>query len=175
MTLAKVAKTTAGGLSAEDTFESTHMVYPYGVHVAAVRVDAETGGVTIERYVIAYDIGKAVNPKLVEGQIAGGLAQGIGGALLEEFVYDEAGEPLSVTFADYLMPTAREVPQAFIIVTEDAPSPLNPLGLKGAGEGGANPVGAVIASAIDDALGIPGAVTQLPVTPQRLKAILADG
>jgi CO/xanthine dehydrogenase Mo-binding subunit len=126
------------------------MVYPYGVHVAAVRVDTETGNVAVERYVIAYDIGKAVNPKLVEGQITGGLAQGIGGALLEEFLYDENGEPLSVTFADYLMPTASEVPEISVIVSEDAPSPLNPLGLKGAGEGGANPVGAVIASAIDD-------------------------
>ncbi len=173
MPLAELARTLPAGLSAEDTFESAHMVYPYGVHVAAVRVDADTGGVTIERYVIAYDIGKAVNPKLVEGQIAGGLAQGIGGALLEEFLYDENGEPLSVTFADYLMPTAREVPEISILVSEDAPSPLNPLGLKGAGEGGANPVGAVIASAIDDALGSPGAVTQLPISPQRLKAIIA--
>ena len=172
MPLAELARTLPDGLSAEDTFESTHMVYPYGVHVAAVRVDNETGDVAIERYVIAYDIGKAVNPKLVEGQITGGLAQGIGGALLEEFLYDEAGEPLSVTFADYLMPTAREVPEISVIVSEDAPSPLNPLGLKGAGEGGANPVGAVIASAIDDALQRPGAVTQLPVTPQRLRAML---
>ncbi len=160
------------GLSAEATFESKHMVYPYGVHIAAVRVDADTGAVAIERYVIAYDIGKAVNPKLVEAQIAGGLAQGVGGALFEEFLYDDNGEPLSVTFADYLMPTAREVPELSILITEDAPSPLNPMGLKGAGEGGANPVGAAIASAIDDALQRPGAVTQLPVTPVRLKAIL---
>ncbi|MBI2715434.1 MAG: xanthine dehydrogenase family protein molybdopterin-binding subunit [Rhizobiales bacterium] len=173
MPLAELARSLPGGLSAEDTFESGHMVYPYGVHVAVVRVDAETGGVTIERYCVAYDIGKAVNPKLVEGQIAGGLAQGIGGALLEEFLYDENGEPLSVTFADYLMPTAREVPELAILVLEDAPSPLNLLGLKGAGEGGVNPVGAAIASAIDDALERPGAVTQLPVTPQRLKAIMA--
>jgi len=173
MPLAELARSLPGELSAEDTFESTHMVYPYGVHVAVVRIDANTGGVTIERYVVAYDIGRAVNPKLVEGQIAGGLAQGIGGALLEEFLYDEAGEPLSVSFADYLMPTAREVPELSILVSEDAPSPLNPLGLKGAGEGGVNPVGAAIASAIDDALGIPGAVTRLPVTPQRLKAIMA--
>jgi CO/xanthine dehydrogenase Mo-binding subunit len=172
MPLAELARALPGGLSAEDTFESTHMVYPYGVHAAAVRVDPDTGNVAIERYVIAYDIGKAVNPKLVEGQIAGGLAQGIGGALLEEFRYDDNGEPLSVTFADYLMPTAREVPEIAILVSEDAPSPLNPLGLKGAGEGGANPVGAVIASAIDDALQRPGAVTALPITPQRLKAIL---
>jgi carbon-monoxide dehydrogenase large subunit len=174
MPLAELVRMLPDGLSAEDTFESTHMVYPYGVHVAAVRIDADTGGVAIERYVIAYDIGKAVNPRLVEGQIAGGLAQGIGGALLEEFRYDENGEPLSVTFADYLMPTAREVPDVSILISEDAPSPLNSLGLKGAGEGGANPVGAVIAAAIDDALQRPGAVTQLPVTPQRLKAILLD-
>ena len=174
MPLAELARHCSAKLSAEATFESAHMVYPYGVHIAAVRIDADTGGVTIERYVIAYDIGKAVNPKLVEGQIAGGLAQGVGGALLEEFLYDENGEPLSVTFADYLMPTVREVPEVSILVTEDAPSPLNPLGLKGAGEGGANPVGAAIASAIDDALGMPGAVTQLPVTPMRLKSILNE-
>jgi CO/xanthine dehydrogenase Mo-binding subunit len=173
MPLGELALALPDGLSAEDTFESSHMVYPYGVHVVAVRVDADTGAVKIERYVIAYDIGKAVNPKLVEGQIAGGLAQGVGGALLEEFLYDENGEPLSVTFADYLMPTALEVPAVEIVITEDAPSPLNPLGLKGAGEGGANPVGAVIASAIDDALGRPGAVTQLPVSPQHLKALMA--
>jgi len=171
MPLGEVAGSLPDGLSAEDTFESAHMVYPYGVHIAAVRVDGETGGVTIERYVMAYDIGKAVNPKLVEGQIAGGLAQGIGGALLEEFLYDENGEPLSVTFADYLIPTAREVPESTILITEDAPSPLNPLGLKGAGEGGTNPVGAALASAIDDAIGIPGAITDLPVTPQRLRPI----
>jgi carbon-monoxide dehydrogenase large subunit len=175
LTLAELAREHAAPLSAEATFESTHMVYPYGVHIAAVRIDADTGGVTIERYAIAYDVGKAVNPKLVEGQIAGGLAQGVGGALLEEFLYDESGEPLSVSFTDYLMPTAREIPELSILITEDAPSPLNPLGLKGAGEGGANPVGAAIASAIDDAIGRPGAVTRLPVSPQRLKALMAAG
>jgi aerobic carbon-monoxide dehydrogenase large subunit len=175
LALAELAREHPTPLSAEATFESAHMVYPYGVHIAAVRVDADTGGVVIERYAIAYDIGNAVNPKLVEGQIAGGLAQGVGGALLEEFLYDDNGEPLSVTFADYLMPTVREIPALSILVAEDAPSPLNPLGLKGAGEGGANPVGAAIASAIDDALQRPGAVTRLPVTPQRLKALMAAG
>ena len=148
------------------------MNYPYGVHIAVARVDRDTAGVTIERYFIAYDIGRAVNPMLVQGQLAGGMAQGIGGALLEEFLYDERGEPLSVNFADYLMPTTREVPQLELLITEDAPSPLNPLGLKGAGEGGINAVGAAVAAAIDDAIGIPGAITQLPVTPQRLHAIL---
>ena len=173
MPLAEIARALPTGLSAEDTFESSHMVYPYGVHVAVVRVDAETGGTAIERYAIGYDIGKAVNPKLVEGQIAGGFAQGVGGALYEEFLYDERGEPLSVSFADYLMPTSREVPAFSVLLSEDAPSPLNPLGLKGAGEGGVNPVGAALAAAIDDAIGMPGAVTQLPVTPQRLKRLLA--
>jgi carbon-monoxide dehydrogenase large subunit/6-hydroxypseudooxynicotine dehydrogenase subunit gamma len=160
------------GLSAEGFFESHHMNYPYGVHLAVVLIDRDTGAVVVERYLVAYDIGKAVNPMLVEGQIAGGVAQGLGGALFEEFLYDARGEPLSVSFADYVMPTAREVPPIEVLITEDAPSPLNPLGVKGAGEGGANAVGAAIAAAIDDALGVPGAVTQLPVTPQRLRQIL---
>jgi carbon-monoxide dehydrogenase large subunit/6-hydroxypseudooxynicotine dehydrogenase subunit gamma len=160
------------GLAADGWFYSDHMNYPYGVHVAVARVDRETGGIAIPRYLVAYDIGRAVNPMLVEGQIAGGFAQGLGGTLLEEFRYDERGEPLSVTFADYLMPTAREVPALDVLIAEDAPSPLNPLGLKGAGEGGANAVAAAIAAAIDDAIGMPGAITQLPVTPQRLRDIL---
>ncbi|HET7849419.1 MAG TPA: xanthine dehydrogenase family protein molybdopterin-binding subunit [Pseudolabrys sp.] len=172
MAIGDVARARNGALVAEDQFDSAHMVYPYGVHVATVAVDTESGAVKIENYLVAYDIGKAVNPMLVEGQILGGVAQGIGGALLEEFLYDESGEPLSVTFADYLMPTARETPPITVLLSEDAPSPLNPLGLKGAGEGGVNAAGAAIASAIDDALGVPGAVTQLPVSPQRLKAIL---
>jgi aerobic carbon-monoxide dehydrogenase large subunit len=161
------------GLSAEGWIEQNHMVYPYGVHVAVVRADRDTGSIAVEFYLVAYDIGKAVNPMLVEGQITGGVAQGLGGALFEEFLYDPRGEPLSTSFADYLMPTAREIPSIETLICEDAPSPLNALGLKGAGEGGANPVGAVIAAAIDDALGIPGAVTQLPVTPQRVRALLA--
>jgi aerobic carbon-monoxide dehydrogenase large subunit len=156
------------GLAAEGFFESQHMNYPYGVHIAVARVDPGTGGVALERYFTAYDIGKAVNPMLIEGQIAGGVAQGIGGALFEEFLYDVHGEPLCVNFADYLMPTAREIPPIAVLISEDAPSPLNSLGVKGAGEGGANAVGAAIAAAIDDALGVPGAVRELPVTPQRL-------
>jgi CO/xanthine dehydrogenase Mo-binding subunit len=162
------------GLSAEGWFRTDHMVYPYGVHIAVVAVDRATGGVKVERYCIAYDVGRAVNPMLVEGQLTGGAAQGLGGALFEEFVYDDRGEPLAVTFADYLIPTAAEIPAIDTLITEDAPSPRNPLGLKGAGEGGVNAVGAAIASAIDDAIGRPGAITRLPVTPARLKALL-DG
>jgi len=173
--LAPTSKTLGGrepGLSAEGWFRVEHQVYPYGLHFAVVRVDRETGGVTVERYVIAYDIGRAINPKLVEGQIVGGFAQGLGGALLEEFTYSERGDPLATTFADYLMPTARETPTVEVMLREDYVSPLNPLGIKGAGESGITGVGAAIASAIDDAIGMPGAVKALPVTPQRLKRIL---
>jgi CO/xanthine dehydrogenase Mo-binding subunit len=160
------------GLSAEGWFRTSHMTYPYGVQIAVVRVDGDTGQVSVERYLVAYDIGRAINPTLVEGQLVGGVVQGLGGALYEEFRYDARGEPLSVTFADYRMPTVREVPAIDVLLTEDAPSPLNPLGIKSAGEGGITPVGAVIASAIDEAIGIPGGVTRLPATPQRVKALL---
>jgi CO/xanthine dehydrogenase Mo-binding subunit len=160
------------GLAAEAWFRSNHMNYPYGVHIAVARVDGETGAVTLERYLVGYDVGKAVNPMLIEGQIAGGVVQGIGGSLLEEFLYDERGEPLSVTFADYLMPTLRDVPPIEVLITEDAPSPLNPLGLKGAGEGGTNAVGAAIAAAVDDALQSANAVTALPITPLRLRRLI---
>jgi CO/xanthine dehydrogenase Mo-binding subunit len=173
--LAPAAKTRGQrppGLTAEGWFHTDHMTYPYGVHIAVVRIEPDTAAVAVERYLVAYDVGKAVNPMLIEGQIVGGVAQGLGGALLEEFLYDERGEPIAVTFADYLLPSAREMPAVDVIISEDAPSPLNPLGLKGAGEGGANAVGAAIAAAIDDALQMPGAVTELPVTPQRLRAIL---
>jgi carbon-monoxide dehydrogenase large subunit len=164
-----------GGLTGEGRFASSHMTYPYGVHAAQVRVDPATCAVTIERYVVAYDVGRAVNPMLIEGQIVGGVAQGVGGAFLEEFVYDENGQPLAASFADYLMPTCHEVPEVEVLLREDAPSPLNPLGVKGAGEGGINAAGAALAGAIDAAIQRPGAVARLPITPGRLHAILRAG
>jgi aerobic carbon-monoxide dehydrogenase large subunit len=169
---AAVAKGREPGLSASGVFECREEAFPYGAHAAVVAVDRETGAVRIERYLAAYDIGVAVNPMLVEGQMVGSMVQGLGGALFEEFVYDESGTPLSVTFADYLLPSLSEVPEVDVLLTEDAPSPLNPLGVKGGGQSGITGPGAVIASAIDDAIGMPGAVTQLPVTPARLKEIL---
>ncbi len=160
------------GLTAEGWFKTTHMNYPYGLHIAQIAVDRDTGGVTVERYVVAYDIGRAINPMLVEGQIAGGSAQGIGGALLEAFVYDDDGQPLAASFVDYMIPTAGEVPPVEALIFEDAPSPLNPLGAKGAGEAGINGAGAAIAGAVDDALQMSGAITELPITPQRLRELL---
>jgi carbon-monoxide dehydrogenase large subunit len=162
------------GLSCDGWFDTEHQTYPYGNQIAVVAIDRDTGAVKIERYVIAYDIGLAINPMLVRGQILGGFVQGLGGALYEEFTYDPNGEPLAVTFADYLLPTLSETPPVEVILAEDAPSTRNPLGIKGAGESGIAAVGAAIASAIDDALGATGAIRQLPVTPQRLKKIIAS-
>jgi len=160
------------GLTAEGWFRTDHMTYPYGVHIGIVSIDPDTGRVTVERFLLAYDIGRAINPMLVEGQLVGGFVQGLGGALYEEFRYDAHGQPLSATLLDYALPRSCDVPPVDVLVTEDAPTPLNPLGIKGAGEGGINGVGAAIAAAIDEAIGMPGAVTRLPATPQRIKALL---
>ncbi len=151
-------------LREEARFESEDMSYPYGLHCVAVEVDVNTGGVEIKRYAIAYDIGVAINPQLVEGQIVGGAAQGVGGALFEDFAYDDAGQLLSGSFMDYLLPTAGEVPAVDVLVTEDAPSPLTPLGAKGAGEGGTAAAGSAIANAVSDALG--AEAKALPLTPE---------
>jgi len=161
------------GLTAERWFHADHVTFPYGVHLAQVRVERETGEVTVERYLMAYDVGRAVNPMLVRGQLTGGFVQGLGGALFEEFTYNEQGQPLSTTFADYLIPTSKEVPELDILVTEDAPSPFNPLGIKGAGEGGSNAVGAAIAAAVDDALGRFGAITRVPIHPMTIWRLLS--
>ncbi len=148
------------------------MTYPYGIHLAIIRIDKETFGIKIERIAVAYDVGTAINPTLIEGQLAGGIIQGIGGALFEAYVYDGKGEPLSASFADYLMPTIGEMPSLDFLVTEAAPSPINPLGVKGAGEGGITGVGAAIASAVDAAVQRPGLITHLPITPDGLRQIL---
>jgi carbon-monoxide dehydrogenase large subunit/6-hydroxypseudooxynicotine dehydrogenase subunit gamma len=151
------------------------MTYPYGVHAALVDVDQETGHVSVLRYLVAYEIGRAVNPTLVEGQLIGGVAQGLGGALYESFTYDAQGQPQATTFMDYLLPTAEEVPRQIVTaIAEDAPSPNNPLGVKGAGEGGITAVAAAVANAVRDALRLPGAVGSLPLSPQRVAALAAD-
>ena len=161
------------GLAARYRFNVDHMTYPYGAHVCVVEVDRGTGGVRILGYLVAYEVGKAVNPALVEAQLRGGVAQGIGGALFEQFHYDEAGQPQATTFMDYLMPTASEIPVVEIIVCEDAPSTLNPLGVRGAGEGGLTGAGAAVASAVSDALGL-AAMHELPMSPAHLFAVSSE-
>jgi carbon-monoxide dehydrogenase large subunit len=162
------------GLSATHFFEAPKMSYPYGTHVAVVEVDPETGAVSLLKYVIAYDVGKAINPMIVEGQLVGGLAQGIGGALHEELVYDEEGQLLTTTFMDYLLPTTMEMPEQTVVrVLEDTPTPLNPLGVKGAGEGGSSGAGAAIANAVADALAPLGvSITALPLSPDRILGLI---
>jgi carbon-monoxide dehydrogenase large subunit/6-hydroxypseudooxynicotine dehydrogenase subunit gamma len=162
------------GLTAQGWFDTAHMTYPYGVQLAQVKIDSGTGAVTVEKILIAFDIGRAINPMLVKGQLVGGFAQGLGGALYEAFLYDDRGQPLCGTLADYLMPTACEVPDVDVMILEDAPSGTNPLGIKGAGEGGIAGVGAVIASAVDDALAMPGAITALPITPVRIRELIVS-
>jgi CO/xanthine dehydrogenase Mo-binding subunit len=162
------------GLVASHVFEAPKMTYPYGTHVAVVEVDVETGKVAILKYAIAYDVGKAINPLIVDGQLVGALAQGIGGALLEELVYDEEGQLLTTTFMDYLLPTAMEMPdETAVLILEETPTPLNPLGVKGVGEGGSSGAGAAIANAVADALAPLGvSITALPLSPNRLLELI---
>jgi aerobic carbon-monoxide dehydrogenase large subunit len=162
------------GLSATKFFSVSEMTYPYGTHVAVVEVDPETGRVRILNYAIAYDVGKAINPMLVDGQLVGGLAQGIGGALLEELAYDAEGQMLAATLMDYLLPTAGEMPESIATkILEETPTPHNPLGAKGAGEGGTAGAGAAIANAVVDALRPWGVeITALPLSPDRVLALI---
>jgi carbon-monoxide dehydrogenase large subunit len=154
------------GLEETYYYEPPTVTWSYAVHVAVLDVDIEVGRVNIEKYVIAHDCGVVVNPMLVEGQIVGGAAQGIGGALLEEFKYDAEGQLLAGSFMDYMVPTACEIPDMHLI-HQHSPSPLNPLGVKGVGEGGPIAPPAVIANGVADAL-LPFAVefNRLPITPQ---------
>jgi aerobic carbon-monoxide dehydrogenase large subunit len=162
------------GLAARRRFDVTHMTYPYGVHFAVVEVDPATWRVRVLRYLVASEVGRAINPALVEGQLRGGAAQGIGGALLEEFTYDEAGQPTAVTFMEYQLPTAAEIPPIDVLLAQLAPSPGNPLGVMGAGEGGISAAGAAVASAVRDALGLAGGVTRLPLTPPRVRSLAEE-
>ncbi len=176
LTLATLAgdyhKTHGAPLTAEATFHAERMGFPYGIHLVVARIAPDTMEIQLEKLVIAFDVGKAINPMLIGGQFAGAAAQGIGGALFEEFVYDEGGQPLATNFADYLLPTVHEVPKVEILLREDAPSPLNPLGIKGAGEGGITGTGAAIAAAVDDAIGGGGAIDALPISPARLHQLI---
>ncbi len=143
--------------------------YAFGCHIAEVVVDSETGWVEVDRYSIAHDCGTVLNPMIVDGQIDGGVVHGLSNALLERIVYDESGQPRTTTLMDIRIPTAADVPDLVKVHTV-TPAPDNPLGVKGAGEGGTMPVAAVIASAVDDALGV--SVDRYPMTPDVVRAMI---
>jgi aerobic carbon-monoxide dehydrogenase large subunit len=152
------------------TFHIDHMTYPYGTHAVEVEIEPDTGALHILKYYIGYDIGKAINPLLVEGQLIGGMAQGLGGTMYEELRYDKIGQLVSGSFMDYLIPTAIEVPEVTTEIFENSPSALNPLGVKGAGEGGTVAVAPAIANAVMNALqDFPLHITSLPVRPEQIR------
>jgi carbon-monoxide dehydrogenase large subunit len=162
------------GLESMQSFLPSALTYGGGCHAVEVEVDIETCGVRILRYVVVNDSGRIINPMIVEGQLIGGVAHGIGNALFEWMGYDEAAQPVTTTFADYLLPSATEVP-AIELKLAEFPSPLNPLGVKGVGESGCVPAAAAIVSAIENALAPFGVrISEYPVTPARLFALLAS-
>ncbi len=164
----------APGLYAASDFQVEGTPFACGAHVAEVEVDCETGGVELTRYVAIHDCGRVINPQIVEGQVLGAIVHGIGNALYEWMRYDDRGQPLTVTYGDYLLPASDVVPRIELLHME-SPSPLNPLGVKGAAEGGTIAAPAAIVSAIEDALKPLGIrVLDLPVTPVRLRALIEE-
>jgi aerobic carbon-monoxide dehydrogenase large subunit len=185
ISLAEIAKALAGtpgmalpgglapGLFASVDFQPAGLAYTNGAHVCELEIDAATGNISILRYVIVHDCGRMINPLMVEGQIMGAVAHGIGATLLEHMRYDEAGQPLTTTFADYLLPGPDSIPQIEIHHLE-SPSPLNPLGVKGAAESGTIGAPAAIVSAVEDALReYKPTITDLPLTPARILALIS--
>jgi aerobic carbon-monoxide dehydrogenase large subunit len=154
------------GIEGRDYFSPMQSTFASGMHAVVVETDPDTAEIKILRYCVVHDCGTLINPRIVEGQIHGGVAQGVGGALYERMAYDDAGQLQNASFMDFLMPYVSEVPRAIEIDHLETPSPLNPLGLKGAGEAGVIPGAAAIASAIEDAEGI--VITAMPISPSEL-------
>jgi CO/xanthine dehydrogenase Mo-binding subunit len=161
------------GLEATDYFGPERGATASGVHAMIVEVDPETMMIEVKRYVVVHDCGAVINPMILEGQIQGGVAQGIGNAFYEQLVFDESGQLLNASFMDYLLPTTDTVPRIESDHVETL-SPLNPLGIKGAGEAGAIPVGPLFAQALEDALyDIPLELNEMPLSPSRLFELAA--
>ena len=139
--------------------------YTNAIHAAVVEIDTKTCALKLKRFVVVEDCGTIINPLVVDGQVRGGVVQGIGSALWEHFIYDKEGQPLTTNFADYLMPSAPGLPQIEVHHIE-TPSLVTPLGMKGLGEGGAIGPAAAIANAVQNALGVP--VRETPITPHRI-------
>ncbi|MBF8187563.1 xanthine dehydrogenase family protein [Nonomuraea sp. K274] len=160
-----VAEGEEPGLEGRDYYSPIRSTFASGMHAAIVETDPDTAEIRVVRYAVVHDCGRLINPMIVEGQIHGGVAQGIGGALYERMVYDAHGQLVNASFMDFLMPYATEIPHVETAHLE-TPSPLNPLGVKGAGEAGVIPVAAVIASAVEDAEGIE--IDRMPISPSEL-------
>jgi carbon-monoxide dehydrogenase large subunit len=161
-------------LRARESFRPPSVTFSNGVHAALVAVDPEIGEVRVERYVVAHDCGRVINPRILEGQIVGGVVQGLGGALLEELIHSEDGQLLNGTFMDYGLPRSTDTPSVEVIHLE-TPSARNPLGIKGAGEAGTIAVAAAVASAVEEALRDEGVVvTSVPLTPERVLELIAS-
>ena len=161
------------GLDDATSFMGDALAYANGCHVAEVEVDAETGGVRILRYFAIQDSGRLINPMIVDGQAHGGIAHGIGNALFEFMGYDESAQPITTSFGEYLLPTATELPM-FTTFYKELPSPMNPLGAKGAGEVGTTPAAAAVLSAVEDALTPFGVrISRLPLRPPDLLALIS--
>ena len=163
----------ADDISADGTFANTKRTYSYGAHAAHVAVDPKTGRIDVLDYVAVEDVGRIINPETLHGQCVGAIVQGLGGAVMEHLVYDADGQLLTGTLADYLMPTASDFPTIRAYATERAPAPGNPLGAKGAGEGGIVPVGGIIANAVAAALKSLGVQPrELPLSPPKVWGLI---
>lgn len=164
-----------GGLSAAGTFSSTVRTYSYGTHAAHVTVDPRTGLVQILDYIAVEDVGRAINPAIVHGQAIGAIVQGLGGVFLDHLIYDDEGQLLNASLADYLVPTASDYPVLRAVTLDLCPSPSNPLGAKGAGEGGIVAVAAATSNAVAAALApLNVEIHHLPLTPPRLWRLIKD-
>ncbi|KRF36326.1 aerobic carbon-monoxide dehydrogenase large subunit [Nocardioides sp. Soil805] len=164
-----VAEDDEPGLEARDFYSPQRATFASGMHAVIVETDPDTAEIRIVRYAVVHDCGRIINPMIVEGQIHGGVAQGVGGALYERMAYDDSGQLLNASFMDFLMPYVTEVPDTIEIDHLETPSPLNRLGIKGAGEAGVIPVSAAIAAAIEDAEGL--VITAMPISPSELHAL----
>jgi aerobic carbon-monoxide dehydrogenase large subunit len=166
-----VAEGEEPGLEGRDYYSPNQSTFANGMHAAIVETDPDTAEIRVLRYCVVHDCGPMINPRIVEGQIHGGVAQGVGGAMYERMAYDEHGQLLNASFMDFLMPYVTEVPESIEIDHLETPTPLNPLGIKGLGEAGVIPSAAVFASAIEDAEGLdhPGlAIRSMPISPSQL-------
>jgi carbon-monoxide dehydrogenase large subunit len=164
------------GLTAEGAFLNKKHTYSYGAHAAHVTVDPKIGRIEIVDYVVVQDVGRAINPLTLRGQVIGSLVQGLGGAVLEDLKYDEQGQILTGSLADYLLPTATDFPNLRCIVLDEHPSPINPLGAKGAGEGGIIAAGGAMANGVANALSSLGVQPrQLPLSPAYIWELVQSG